>query len=290
MEWIRPFGKTGLSVSALGFGAGQIGGEQDPGNILEEALDAGITLIDTARGYGLAEERIGKQISHRRQEYVLSTKIGYGVEGIPDWTPECITSGIERALKLMRTDVLDIVHLHSCPLDVLQNNGVIEPLLKAKEAGKIRVAAYSGENAELSWAVRSGHFGSFQTSVSISDQRSLNDNLPTAAANGAGVIAKRPVSNAPWLHATCPTGSYGEDYWRRWKAMEIDPQGLDWNEVFLRFTAYAPGVSACIVGTKSVNHVRKNIEIVKRGALPDALVDSIRQAFDRFGKDWAGLI
>lgn len=290
VDWTRPFGNTGLKVSALGFGTGQIGGQDDDPAILSQALDAGITLIDTARGYGLAEERIGKHIAHRRKEFVLSTKIGYGVEGHDDWTPGCITAGIERALKLMRTDVLDIVHLHSCPLDVLQGSGVIEPLVKAKEAGKVRVAAYSGENQVLAWAADSGCFGSIQTSVNVSDQFSLNEVIPEAMAKGMGVIAKRPVANAPWRFAERPVDTYGEEYWLRWKQMEIDPLGLDWNEVFLRFTAFAPGVSACIVGTKNVQHLRSNLETVKRGPLPAEVTEFIRDAFRRHGRSWEGLV
>src|SRR6185295_18171863 len=84
----REFGTTGLVVSALGFGAGQIGdesmGEVQAGALLNAALDLGITLVDTARGYGLSEERIGTHLAHRRQEFVLSTKVGYSVPGYDD--------------------------------------------------------------------------------------------------------------------------------------------------------------------------------------------------------------
>ena len=166
MDWIVPFGSTGLTVSRIGLGCGQVGwGEFDDstaGRLLNTALDAGITLVDTARGYGVAEERIGTHLAKRRSEFVLSTKIGYGVDGYEDWTPEIVEAGIDRALKLMKTEVLDIVHLHSCPLETLKNSGVPEALVKAKAGGKIRVAAYSGENEELGWAIASGLLGSVQ--------------------------------------------------------------------------------------------------------------------------------
>ena len=111
----RPFGQTGLNVSALGFGAMHLNdervSEQDAGRLLNQVLDLGVTLIDTARGYGLSEERIGRHLAHRRQEFVLSTKVGYGIEGVPDWTYACIMAGVEAALWRMRCEVLDIVHL-----------------------------------------------------------------------------------------------------------------------------------------------------------------------------------
>ena len=76
----RPFGTDGLMVSILGLGADKIGrehvSEEHASAVLNGALDLGITLVDTARGYGLSEERIGRHISHRRDSFVLSTKCG----------------------------------------------------------------------------------------------------------------------------------------------------------------------------------------------------------------------
>lgn len=186
----REFGTTGLRVSVLGLGAGQVGAEALPEaeaeRLLNRTLDLGITLIDTARGYGLSEERIGRYLAHRRDEFVLSTKGGYGVEGARDWTPENIRQGIERALRLLRTDRIDLFHLHSCPLDTLRRDDLLGELGRAREAGLIRVAAYSGENEALAWAAESGRFGSLQTSVNVADQWSLHHVLPGAAARGLG--------------------------------------------------------------------------------------------------------
>ncbi len=138
--WMRAFGDTGLTVSALGFGAGHVGSpdqdEQTIGRLLNEVVDAGITLIDTARGYGLSEERIGRHLSHRRDEIVISTKVGYDIPGHEDWRGPTITAGVEAALQRLQTDYLDIVHLHSCPLDVLQRGEVTEALQRAVERAR----------------------------------------------------------------------------------------------------------------------------------------------------------
>ena len=84
----RSFGHTGLTVPALGFGAMQAGDprlpEEAAARILNHALDLGLALVDTARAYGLSEERIGRHLARRRDEFVLSTKVGYGVDGIAD--------------------------------------------------------------------------------------------------------------------------------------------------------------------------------------------------------------
>ncbi|MGC3996020.1 MAG: aldo/keto reductase [Anaeromyxobacter sp.] len=219
----RDLGTTGLRVSALGLGAGQVGdarlSEDDAGRLLNTALDLGVTLVDTARGYGLSEERIGRHLAHRRKDFVLSTKVGYGVEGEPDWTAGCVRRGIDQALGRLRTDVIDVVLLHSCGEDRLRDEALLSVLDQARQAGKIRAAGYSGENQPLGYAVASGRFGVVECSVNFCDQRVLDEALPAARGRGLGLIAKRPIANAPWRHGERPAGQYVEAYWDCWKAM-----------------------------------------------------------------------
>ncbi len=285
----RELGKTGLKVSAVGFGAGEIGdyniSDTEADKILNSALDLGINLIDTARGYFASEERIGKFLSNRRNEFILSTKVGYGIKGFNDWSYEIIIAGVEEALRIMKTDCIDIVHLHSCDLDVLKRGEVIEALLKTKQQGKIRAAAYSGENDALEYAIHSDKFDCIMTSVNICDQYSLNNLIPSAKTKNLGVIAKRPIANAPWRFNERPNGNYAEDYWIRWKEMNL-PKQEDWLETFLRFTVFADGVNSAIIGTTNVNHLKQNIEIVRKGP-PDNLL--INHIISSFNKNWIGL-
>ncbi len=197
--------------------------EDQVASLLHSILDAGITLIDTARGYGLSEERIGKHLKNRRREFVLSTKIGYGIPGYQDWTGPCMTAGIETALQLLQTDVIDIVHLHSCPLPTLQQDEILDALCRAREAGKIKSAAYSGDNEPFDWALQSGRFNSLQTSINVCDQRAI----PAAAyaeGKGIGIIAKRPLANTPWGYPSFPSvdDSAAQSYWNRWNIMALD--------------------------------------------------------------------
>lgn len=286
----RPFGAQGFDVSVLGFGAGQIGdaalSEDHVGTLLNRAIDRGVTLVDTARGYGLSEERIGRHLSYRRQDFILSTKVGYGVPGFADWTYDGILAGVDQALQFMRTDYIDIVHLHSCPLATLQQGDVIRALHRAKDMGKIRVVAYSGENAELEWAVNSGHFGGVECSINVCDQRSLLAILPQAQERGIGVIAKRSVANAPWRYTERPVGEYCEEYWARLQAMALNNHDMPWSELALRFSAFAPGVSSAIVGTTRIEHLTHNLEQALKGPLPEGVVAEIRAAFKRCDHDW----
>lgn len=290
---LNPLGHTGLRVSALGFGAMHVHDERtteaEAGALLHQVLDAGINLIDTARGYGLSEARIGRHLSARRQEFLLSTKVGYGVEGVPDWTYDCIIRGVERALGLMKTDWLDIVHLHSCPLPVLQRGDVIRALQDCRAAGKLRVAAYSGDNAEVDFAIDSGAFGSLQTSLSVCDQAHLKTRAARADHAGIGVIAKRPLAGAVWRFTERPTDFAEGQYWDRFQAMAI-PAVDDWGDVALRFAAFHTGAASAIVGTARPQNLRRNLDAIARGPLPAALAVSIRAAFDRQGDAWPGLI
>ena len=156
----RPFGATGLTVSALGLGAGRIGGDDldddDADALLGAAIDAGVTLVDTARSYGRSEERIGRALAGRRDGVVLATKGGYGIPGVPDWTGAVISAGVDAALRALRTDRIDVFFLRSCPVGTLERGEVVGALADAVRAGKVRVMGYSGEGEALAWAVRFG--------------------------------------------------------------------------------------------------------------------------------------
>lgn len=290
----HPLGRSGLTVSALGFGAGHIGSpdmsEDQAGTLLNAALDMGVTLFDTARGYGLSEERIGRHLSYRRADFVLVSKCGYGIEGQADWTPGCVTAGIDEALRRMRTDYLDCMLLHSCPRHVLEQPGLIEALERAVEAGKVRVAGYSGENEDLRFALETGRFGVLETSINLFDQWSLTQVVPRALERGIGIIAKRPLGNAPWRFAERPHGDYAEEYWVRMRAMGLDPEGLSWDELALRFTAFQPGVSTAIAGTAKLENLRRNVAVVAQGPLEEALVGRVRGAFEAHGAHYPGQI
>jgi len=278
----------------VGLGAGRIGGpetsEADVDRLVGGALDAGVTLIDTARSYGLSEERLGRALAGRRERVVLSTKVGYGVPGVPDWTGRSVTDGVDAALLRLRTDRLDLVHLHSCELAVLERNGVAEALRSAVQAGKVRVSAYSGEGAALLWAVRSGLFGAVQCSVSVVDQAALDGAIAQAAARGIGVLGKRALGNAPWRFDARPPEPDVAEAWDRFRALRPDAGGLGWPALFTRFAAFAPGVSAVLVGTATLAHLQEAAIAVEQGPLDPARLASLRGAFAVAGRGWSGRV
>src|SRR5579864_1310664 len=114
-----PFGKTGLMVSTLGFGGAPVGylkiDRDRVANILNLLLDSGVNAIDTAASYPGSEELIGNNVGHRRAEYVLISKCGQSFPDLPgkEWSPQVITATVDRALRRLKTDHLDVMLLHS---------------------------------------------------------------------------------------------------------------------------------------------------------------------------------
>ena len=287
------FGSTGLTVSVLGLGAGQVGAESlddaVAGRVLNTALDLGITLIDTAHCYGISEERIGRHLAHRRDEFVLSSKCGHDIPGQDDWTPGAVRESVEESLRRMRTERVDVMHLHSCSKEHLADGSLADELSRLQAEGKLGIVAYSGDTDDLAFAVDSGRFASIETSINIADQWSRSNVVPTAAASGLGVIAKRPIANAIWKYDERPTGVYGDYYWDRLRELSYAVD-LDMLEFALRFTAFTPGVSAAIMGTTNPDNLSRAAAIVAAGPLADDLLAHVAERWAAVGSGWVGQV
>jgi len=291
----RNLGRTGLQVSPLGFGGAEIGyagaDAATVSELLNSALDAGLNVIDTAECYRDSEELIGAAVSHRRDAYHLFTKCGHNTGfDLPDWDPAMLEQSIERSLKRLRTDRLDLVQLHSCSEALLDQGDVIAVLQRARDAGKTRFIGYSGDRNDAAYAVDSGVFDTLQISINIADQQPLESILPAAAARNMGVIAKRPIANAAWTHAELPENDYSRPYWDRLKALDYDfLRGRDAVATALRFTLSVPGVHTAIVGTTKPARWSQNTAYVEQGPLPAELYRSILERWAAVAlDDWTG--
>ena len=141
-----------MDVSVLGFGGAEIGyhnvASEQVAELLNSALDAGLNVIDTAECYHRSEELIGQAVSNRRKEFYLFTKCGHprGLESAPNWSRDSILESIERSLQRLKTDRVDIVHLHSCSESELRKGEAIGALQTARERGYTRYIGYSGDS------------------------------------------------------------------------------------------------------------------------------------------------
>src|SRR5262249_29159017 len=135
--------------------------------LLNRALDAGLNVIDTAECYHNSEELIGEAVGHRRKEFYLFTKCGHphGFGERADWSKDSILESIQRSLRRLKTDKIDIVQLHSCAETELRRGEAIDALQTARDRGYVRYLGYSGDSQAARYAVETGVFDTLQTSI-----------------------------------------------------------------------------------------------------------------------------
>jgi aryl-alcohol dehydrogenase-like predicted oxidoreductase len=291
--------KTDMHVSVLGFGGAEIGAQdiaqETVTKLLNSALDAGLNVIDTASAYWMSEMMIGNAVSHRRKEFYLLSKCG-ATDGFTryDWSKSGILSQIERSLKNLKTDYLDLIQLHSCEIAELKKGDAIEALQIARERGIARFIGYSGDSQAAKYAIETGAFDTLQTSINIADQEAIDLTLPLARAAGMGVIAKRPVANAAWRTGQKPTDPYHQTYWKRLTKLDYDFLKSDLQNsisIALRFTLSQDGVATAIVGTSRPGRWRENAELLAEGVLDAASIAKIRARWKQVANSgWMGQV
>jgi len=285
----RQFGKTDMQVSVLGFGGAEIGfegaTEETVARLLKGALDAGLNVIDTGECYEGSEDLIGKTVGERRSDYYLFTKCGHprGI-GSEDWSRDSLLESIERSLRRLRTNHLDLIQLHSCSEAVLRKGEAIEALQTARAKGYSRYIGYSGDGQAARYAVETDVFDSLQTSINIADQEAIDLLLPPAREKGMGVIAKRPIANVAWKDSHKPISSYHHVYWERLNKLRYDfIHDLPMEDSVahaLRFTLSVTGVQTAIVGTTKPERWEENARMVEQGPLSEAEFASIRDRWE----------
>lgn len=293
----RRLGRTNLKVSVVGFGGLSIAlGNTEQKRVtllLNQALDRGLNMIDTAECYGApgqnqSEILIGNAVGSRRDEYVLSSKVGHenGQFGQgDDWSAESIQRTIERSLKRLKTDRLDIVHLHGANLETLKAGEVTGALKRAREAGKIRFLAYSGSGERVRYAVESNDFDVVQVSLNVFEQDVIDELLPMTLEKDIGVIAKRPLGNAVWRFRERPEWGWYAEYWDLIEPLDYpffkgealtDPGPEGAGGMALRFVTSTPGLHTAIVGTTSPGRWTQNNGNIAASPLPEKQYQAIR--------------
>ena len=288
----RQLGRTGLQVTMLGYGAMELRGaprardisEAQAETILGAVLDAGINYIDTSIDYGLSEERIGRYIAHRRDNYYLASKCGCLVGAAPAprgersphvFTRDNIIAGVEQSLRRMKTDYLDLVQFHISPSrPTLEENGALDALLELQAAGKLRFIGMSGTLPNLRDHIAMGVFDVFQIPYSAVE-REHEDAISRAAEAGAGIVIRGGAAKgAPSI------GKQTGLQWDRWQRARLDDllDGMTPVAFVLRFTFSHPHMHTTIVGTVNPAHLQANLAALEKGALPsDVYVEAKRR-------------
>jgi aryl-alcohol dehydrogenase-like predicted oxidoreductase len=276
-------GRTGITVTKLGYGAMEVRGtriwggrpvtDDEADKILNAVLDSGITFIDTANDYGRSEEYIGRFLSRRRSEFTLATKCGCTVvrrdENTDDtphvWTKENLFRGLHESLARMKTDYVDLMQLHNPTVEQCEEGDLVSALKEMTAQGKVRWIGCSSTDPHLSTYIGWGVFDTFQIPYSALE-RVHEESIQKAADAGAGVIVRGGVARGE------PGSGLGNnERWEAWEKAKLDEllaQGENRTQFLLRFTNSHPGMSTNIVGTKSHEHLKENVEAAARGPLP----------------------
>jgi aryl-alcohol dehydrogenase-like predicted oxidoreductase len=295
----RTLGRTGLEVTTLGFGAMELRGapggpeigDEDAGRVLNAVLDEGVNFIDTSIDYGLSEERIGRFIAHRRGEYVLASKCGC-VPGSPMGaahlhTRENIRTGVEHSLRTLRTDHIDLVQFHrSLHRDEFDAEGALSELLRLRDEGKVRFLGVSALLPTLDEQIAMGVFDAFQIPYSAM-QREHENVMMRASEAGAGVIVRGGVARGipeDWQGRSyyMVANETMRDYWEKARLDDL-LDGMSRATFLLRFTLSHPALDTTIVGTRSVDHLRANLEAAAKGPLPADVVAEAKRRLDEAG-------
>jgi aryl-alcohol dehydrogenase-like predicted oxidoreductase len=212
---LRRLGRSGLSVSAVGLGTNNFAGrlhDEAARAVLNEAIELGVTFIDTADVYGRgsetgtggSEEQLGRLLAGRRQRVVLATKVGFAMSELPaerGASRRWILSEVESSLRRLRTDYIDLYQLHGPDADT-----PIEETLRAFDdlvaSGKVRYVGISNfaawQIADADWTGRHEHLTrpiSAQMHYNLLDRRIQAEVIPACVAHGLGVIPYFPLES-----------------------------------------------------------------------------------------------
>ncbi len=253
--------------------------EEDADQFLNAILDAGINFIDTSPDYGMSEERIGRYISSRRNEFYLATKCGCVYTQHEDhleikhvWKKEVIQRNMETSLGRLNTDHLDILQFHGGDAETLQREGLIELLMDIRDQGLVKFIGVSSSLPHLPGLIDLRVFDTFQIPYSClaPDHHQW---ITRAAETGAGVIIRGGIAHGgPDAEVQRPALN---DIWTRGKLDELLPAGMKRAELILRYTLSHPHCHTTIVGTCDPAHLAENLASVAKGPLPGELCERV---------------
>ena len=280
----RTLGRTGLSVSEIGFGCWAIGGnafgnsygstdDAESQRAIRRAFELGCNFFDTADvyGHGHSEELLGAALHEVRDQVIIATKAGGG----GDFTPGYLRFAVERSLERLRTDRIDLLQLHNPAINLISAVETYEPLEKMKREGLIRFYGVSVHPPEEGLAaVHASLPDTVQIVYNLARREAEDTFLATAQAANVGVVAREPLANgflAGRYHA--------ESTWERGDIRSRMPRpyvtqlatlgqrvrelaeksGMTAAQLALKFVLDRADIASAIVGMKTVRQVEENL-------------------------------
>jgi aryl-alcohol dehydrogenase-like predicted oxidoreductase len=317
----RRLGKTGRSVSAIGFGAWAIGGSwgavDDDVSLaaLHAAADAGVTLIDTADVYGdgRSERLIGRFLRERAGErFFVATKMGRSVPQVAaNYTPEAFRRWVDGSRERLGVDRLDLVQLHCPPIEVYYRPDLFAALDALVADGSIAAHGVSVERVEEALkAIEFPGVATVQIIYNIVRQRPADHFLAEAARRDVGVLARVPLASgllsgkltretafAPDDHRAFNRHGESFDVGETFAGLDYEtglelveelralvPPGATLAQLALRWILMAGGVTAAIPGAKTRDQAQANAAAVDVAPLPAATMERIRELYEQRAK------
>ncbi|MFV9510511.1 aldo/keto reductase [Tepidibacillus sp. LV47] len=291
----RRIERMNTEVTFFGFGALSIGrdwgygsaeekkrpDEEEAGRVLNAILDLGVNLIDTARAYHRSEERIGKYISHRRNEYILATKCGeHSNEPYTyyDFSYKAVKESIDRSLRLLNTDVIDLVQIHfgPDPEKVIQEGETLAAMKDAQKEGKVRFLGASIDGELATRLIQSGDFDVMQMEYHLLNQVNKK-NIELAKEKGIGVLIRTGIGRG--LLTSKVLGLMDTEFPEKEKVQRllqlVNHDGELLHALALHFLYQEEGISSVLIGTKSIERFKQNMELLEREINPDLLQKAI---------------
>lgn len=314
----RIFGSTGVAVSEIGFGAWQIGGswgsvaEADGRAALHAALDAGMTFVDTADVYGdgRSERIIAEVLAERRGEHpFVATKAGRRLDPHVDagYTAANLEAFVDRSLKNLAVERLDLVQLHCPPTETLYRPEVAEAMEGLKRKGKIRDWGVSVEKVEEALkAIAYPGVVSIQIIYNIFRQRPADLFFREAKARGVAVIARVPLASGLLSGKIGAATVFADDDHRKFnrhgEAFDVGetfagvpfevgleavesirrllPVGVPMAAFALRWILMAEAVSVVIPGARNAEQARANAAASDLAPLAPETMAAVREVYD----------
>ncbi len=274
-------GRTGLTVTRLGYGAGhrKSMNNRQREAILNAVLDAGINYIDTADDYGNSEELIGRYISHRNSEFYLATKCGGSWRGHV-WTRDNVFENLHESLRRLKRDYIDVMQLHGASVEDCESGGLVEALQDMREQGKVRWIGHSTNLPHLPTFLEWDAFDVYQLPYSALN-RDHEAWLTRAAEAGAGIVIRGGAAlGEPGIGKGSPA---------QWKSFdeagldELRAEGESRTAFMVRFTLSHPHTNSNIVGTTNPEHLKENVAAVHAGPLTDEVYAEAKRRLDEAG-------
>jgi aryl-alcohol dehydrogenase-like predicted oxidoreductase len=313
----RSLGRTGWNISEISFGAWAIGGawgevsDEESLAALNQAIDAGVNLIDTADVYGNGRSHrlIGKLKKARKEEIIVATKVGRRLpkQTVEGYSRANLTSWVDYNLLDLNTEVLDLVQLHTPATDVFYRPEIFGMLDDLVQAGKIRYYGVSVERVEEGLkALEYPNVQSVQIIFNCFRQRPAELFFAQARQKQVGVLARVPLASGLLTGKFGPDSKFsnddhrhfnrrgqqfdvgetfsGVDYETALAAVEelrsLAPAGMSMSQFALRWILMFDAVSCAIPGGKRPNQVLENTKAAEFPPLPPEIMDRVRDVYD----------